>query len=690
MNDLAENAPAVPTKEGYSEDLKSKLSAVAIRLVDRFEQVSRSRNATETRWLKDLRQYKGIYEPETQKKLKSGKGRRSTYFARMTRTKVKAMDSRLMDMLFPVNNDKNWEINPTPKPEIGESPLVDSMVQEWRMTQVPAVAEQLGLRGDPSTFPPDAQAVLKQALLQVKPPSEVMQAITVEVAKAACANMSKEIDDQLTEIKHRDVCARVIHSGNLYGTGVLKSPLVQKKKRRKWANTPEGWKLTHEDVLLPYEECTSIWDYYPDETASCLDDCEIHFEFHAMNRSQVLGLIGMPGFEQSEDVIRAYVRDFRNGDHSPRSFETDLQTLNSDNDTANRQFNNRYRVLECWTQLQGVELLEAGLTEEDIQGADNVWCNIWMIGHFVIKVAIEPLPGKTHPYHVYYYDKDETSFWGQGIAENIRDDQAGLNATMRACMDNMGSTAGAMYEVNVDLLDNREDPKDVFPGRVFLRRGDARSRAVNDIQVESRISEFIAVRDHFSEMIHENTLPAYMHGDQNIQGAGKTMGGLSMLMGSANINVKEQVRHFDDGITRPAIEGLYHWNMEFNDKPEIKGDFVVAARGSSSLVAKEVRAQNLDWLLSITNNPTDQMLVKRQKLLGEAIKTRDLVDTDFIRTEEEFDAFKQTTAQLQEALAKVEQLTGLLQLAAKTAPRLMQDIQTQAAGDPTQQGATQQ
>lgn len=690
MSDTADQARALPTKEGYSEDLKGKLTNVAIRLVDRFEQVARARKATEDRWLKDLRQYRGVYEPETIKKLKSGKGRRSTYFARMTRTKVKAMDSRLMDMLFPVNNDKNWEINPTPKPEVGESPFVEELLNEWKMTQAPAVIEKLGLTGDPQTFPPDAQMMVQNALAQIQPPQEVIDSVMQEAAKKACANMSKEIDDQLTEIKHRDVCARVIHSGNLYGTGILKSPLVQKKKRRKWVSGLEGWQLTYEDVLLPYEECTSIWDYYPDETATTLDDCEIHFEFHAMNRSQVLGLIGMPGFEGSEEVIRAYMRDYRYGDHSPRSFETDLQGLNTDNDTANRQFNNRYRVLECWTQLQGVELLEAGLTEEDIQGADNVWCNIWMLGHFIIKIAVGPLPGKEHPYHVYYYDKDETSFWGQGIAENIRDDQSGLNATMRACMDNMGSTAGAMYEVNVDLLDAREDPRDVYPNRVFLRRGDARSRAVNDIQVNSRINEFLAMRDHYSEMIHENTLPAYMHGDQNIQGAGKTMGGLSMLMGSANINVKEQVRHFDDGITRPAIEGLYHWNMEFNEKVEIKGDFVVAARGSSSLVAKEVRAQNLDWLLTITNNPNDQMLVKRQKLLGEAIKTRDLVDTDFIRTEEEYDAFKQTADQLQSAMAEVERLNGLLQLAAKTAPRLMRDIQTQMADDTQQQeGAPQ-
>lgn len=680
MNDLATDPTrALPTKEGYSEDLKDKLTSVAIRLVDRFEQIAKNRKATEDRWLKDLRQYKGIYEPETMKRLTSGKGRRSTYFARMTRTKVKAMDSRLMDMLFPVNNDKNWEINPTPKPEVGESPMMAKLLDEWKASQAPAVAEQMGVT-DPEQITPEQQQSIAMAMSQLQPPQDVIDAAMMEAAKQACANMSKEIDDQLTEIKHRDVCATVIHSGNLYGTGILKSPLVQKKKRRKWAQGPEGWALTYEDVLLPYEECTSIWDYYPDETASKLEDCEIHFEFHAMNRSQVLALIGMPGFEQAEETIRSYLRDYRYGDHNPRSFETDLQTLNSDNDTANRQFHNRYRVLECWTQLQGVELLEAGFTEEELHGADNVWCNIWMLGHFIIKVAIGPLPGKDHPYHAYYYDKDETSFWGQGIAENIRDDQSGLNATMRACMDNMGSTAGAMYEVNVDLLDPREDPRDVYPNRVFLRRGDARSRAVNDIQVNSRINEFMAMRDHYSEMIHENTLPAYMHGDQNIQGAGKTMGGLSMLMGSANINVKEQVRHFDDGITRPAIEGMYHWNMEFNEKQDIKGDFVVAARGSSSLVAKEVRAQNLDWLLTITNNPNDQMLVKRQKLLGEAIKTRDLVDTDFIRTEEEYDAFKQTTAQLQAVTAEVEQLKGLLQLAAQTAPRLMRDIQEQAAG----------
>lgn len=72
-----------------------------------FEESENARKEIEDRWLTDLRQYRGQYDPDTISKMDPN---RSKAYIRITRTKVKTVDSRLCDFLFPANGDKNWGI----------------------------------------------------------------------------------------------------------------------------------------------------------------------------------------------------------------------------------------------------------------------------------------------------------------------------------------------------------------------------------------------------------------------------------------------------------------------------------------------------------------------------------------------------------------------------------------------------
>jgi hypothetical protein len=122
-----------------------------------------------------------------------------------------------------------------------------------------------------------------------------------------------------------------------------------------------------------------------------------------------------------------------------------------------------------------------------------------------------------------------------------------------------------------------------------------------------------------------------MYGDQQIGGAGKTATGLSMLMGAANVTLKDQVKNFDDGITIPFIRSLYFWNMEYNTKEYIKGDFNIVARGSTSLVAREVKAESLKEFMQVTGNEVDLRYLQRDNILREYAKVLDLDDLELIK-----------------------------------------------------------
>ena len=651
----------------FEPELVEKISSVGLKLYGRWDEIKRNRQSVEHRWLKDLRQWRGVYEPETRKELENQKTRSKT-FVRLTRTKVKAVDARLMEMLFPANNEKNWDIRATPNPDVAMTPLAQAMLEEKHEAMLQAMQqahEEQGLEGD---FDP----------ARVEIPGEMIEEVQREAAKETCENMKREIADQLAEIKHRDICGHVVHDGNLYGTGILKAPLVQERMRKKWVRGEDGsWQLSEVPQLLPYEEHVPIWDFYPDDNATEIDNCEIFFQFHRKSRHQLLDLATQPGFSDHADEIMAYAASIPAGSPDIRQFESEKSDTNDDNDGTKQVPDRRYALLECWAPLSGSDLMELGIDEDRQKdegvGLNGAWCTIWMLGPIIINVAIKPLPGLDHPFHAYYYDKDETSIWGNGLGEILRDPQIGINAATRGTMDNMAMTVGPQWDINVDLLEPGEQARKLHPNRIWLRNGESRDPVVRAIQVESRITEFLKIRDLFETEAHENTVPSYMHGESD-SGVGRTVGGLSMLMGAANINIKEQVRHFDDGITTPAIKGIYYWNMEFNEDESIKGDFDVVAQGSSSLVAKELRVQHLDFALSQSNNPEDGAIIDRRKLWEERFKVSDLGGTDIVRSEEDYDRVRLLEQQAQQLSQENQLMRVTLQRAQELAPGILGEL----------------
>jgi len=282
------------------------------------------------------------------------------------------------------------------------------------------------------------------------------------------------------------------------------------------------------------------------------------------------------------------------------------------------------------------DLIDFGIEIDEDQVGLEVAVNIWMIGDIVIKAMLSPIEGVVFPYHFYYYDKDDTSIWGEGIPTVMRHPQKLFNAGVRAMLDNAAIAAGPIIEANVDLLDMDEDPRDVYPFRVYLREGqgmEATAEAIRVHYMQPYTNEYMALIQFFMSAADEVTaIPRYLYGETNkIGGAGRTATGLSMLMGAANIALKDQIKNFDDGITVPFIKAMYFWNMDFSLKEYIKGDFNVVAKGSTSLIAREVQAESLSQFLNITNNEIDQMYLKRDSALRAMVKIMDLDDFDLIK-----------------------------------------------------------
>lgn len=635
-DEYTQAATAVFTAEASPRGFEV-LSALGVSLLFEFGQAESDRQMTEQRWLQDLRQYRGQYDPDV---LAAIGPHRSKSFVRKTRVKVKTVDSRCMDLLFPANSMRNWDVTPTPIPNV--TPEQKKQVIEL-LTQA---MQPQPVEGQPPAPP-------------VKPSRSDIDKAVKQMVKSAAEEMVKTIDDQLQEAKYKEAARQVIHSGNLYGTGILKAPLVERKVRQRFIHQGGKWVMRNETFVTPFVDYVPIWRFFPDMTATDIENCRYVYERHLMTKTAMLRLAEKKSFNGKK--IKEYVDSNPDGLVRPRYYDTELKAI-GERQATNDNKSGQYEVLERWGWLDAQALVSVGVKVPADRMHETFFSNVWLLPNGeVIKAVLQPINGVTWPYHLYYFDKDETSIFAEGLAAVMRDDQGMLNAGTRMILDNAAITAGPQLEVNMRLLTKNEKAEEMFPFKIWPRTGeDPTAHAVRVLDMPSHLPELQAIVGMFENNADEVTaIPRYMSGENATQGAAGTASGMSMLMGAASIVMKDLITAFDDGITKPFISALYRWNMQFNKNDKCKGDFNVVASGASSIVAKEVRAQQLDQFASLSANPMDAPYIKRDKLLRQRAEAHDLVDV--VKTEEEVAEEQNNPANAQ--AMQVQQLTQQLQVA---------------------------
>jgi len=609
-------------KDAAFNALQDFHSDIGTSLSQEWSEAEALKQYTERRHIRDLRQYRGQYDPEILKKIHPN---RSKAFIRLTRTKVKTFDARMMDVQFPANDDKNWVIQATPVPELS-APIVQDIAAQMMDSsgKVPTEAE--------------------------------IEDVIYKIADKAASGMEQEIADQLTEFDYRSVIRDVIHSGHIYGTGVLKGPMVKEVTIKRWHQTDTGeWKQLSFKRIIPTAQFVSIWDIYPDMSAKKLEDARYIWQKHLFTKNKFSQLAHRSDFNTA--AIKAIMHVHPDGNATYKHYEEQLRDMSSntssDGDTAPPKLE-KYEVHERWG-FMSIEDAKILLPKEP----ESTWekfvdpelaCNIWMVDNIIIKAVLSPIEGSILPYYFYYFDKDETSIFGDGLPAIMRDPQQLYNASIRAMLDNAAISAGPIIEANVDLLADGEDATQLFPFRIFQRTGtgiDAGQQAIRVSKLPSYTNEFLSLVGFFQDTADESTtVPRSLHGGTDTSGGAgnQTATGMSMLIGASNITLKDQVQFFDDGVTRKFIKNMYFWNMEFTEKENIRGDFNIIARGSKSLIAKEVKMEQINQFLALTNNETDLQYIKRDVLLRELAEIFDLDRLGFIRNEAEVTKNQQQSA----------------------------------------------
>ena len=153
-------------------------------------------------------------------------------------------------------------------------------------------------------------------------------------------------------------------------------------------------------------------------------------------------------------------------------------------------------------------------------------------------------------------------------------------------------------------------PKENPPFQLFH----IETRQVELTNIIMLCNQFIDVMSAVPQIIQGQT------GEVGSKQMQQTATGMALMHNSANTVFRAIVKNFDDDVTTPDIRRAYDWNMQFSDKPEIKGDYEVDARGSSVLLMRELQAQNLMVIaIQLGGHPIFGPMLRNRELLQQDI-----------------------------------------------------------------------
>ncbi len=606
-------------KKPYAEEYSPLVGYIR----NRFQQAETSRIYDEKRWLGAYRNYRGLYGPETAFR----DNEKSKVFVKITKTKVLASFGQIIEVLFgsgkfPIG------VEPTPVPE---EMAEYAHLKPQQMQQANGLAN--GELPNPYGFPGDGQAIprgatadmlmenlaqnYKELGLEEGPAPDSRSMPQIEPARIAAEKLQKVIHDQLEETDAIKSLRHVFFEMCLLGTGILKGPFNEDKIYNSWDKDPETGEETYIGKIktVPKLEAVSCWDFYSDPNATNMNDSEYVIQRHSFNRQQFADLIKRPMFDA--DAIRACLEMGPN--YQTRGYESSLY----DRENIESLYKNRFEIFEYWGLLDKRTAQEAGFKYND--ELDVVSVNVWICGNKVLRCVENPFTPTRLPYMVCPYELNPYQFFGIGIPENMRDSQQIMNGHARMAIDNLALSGNLVFDIDETLLVPGQDMK-VFPGKIFRRQSGQPGQAVHGLKFPSTTNENMMMFDRFRQLADESTgIPSYSHGTTGVQSTTRTAAGMSMLMGAAALSIKTVIKNIDDYLLKPLGKTLFYWNMQFNDdRPEIKGDLEIKARGTSSLMQKEVRSQRLMTFMQTAANPSLAPFVKWHTILKEVAKSLDI------------------------------------------------------------------
>ena len=638
------------TAGGLELDLEEDVRNRFVGLVqDRYANAEQARDFDEKRWLTAYHNFRGIYS----KNVRFRESEKSKVFVKVTKTKVLAAFGQLVDVIFGTGQFPIG-VRETRLPEgIAQythleagatgietsAPEYTAPVEEEMKPISPYDVGYAGDGRDKPLKPGETLTATKDVLSAAIEEAGVQfsqgaspdpQVLERSPAKEAARNMQTLIHDQIEESGGSSELRNALLESALFGTGIVKGPFNYNKTLSRWTKDDEGERVYDPiDVRVPRIEFVSIWDFFPDPSATSIEDCEYIVHRHKMNKSQLRALAKMPFF--NKDAIRECLQLGPN--YTEKDYEHELKDDQRTEEYGVAQF----EVLEYWGIMDAEYAREVGMElPDEVDDLDEVQVNAWVSNGKLLRGVVNPFTPYRLPYNAFPYERNPYSFFGIGVAENMDDSQQIMNGHARMAIDNLALAGSLVFDVDESALVGGQS-MDIYPGKVFRRQAGMPGQAIHGVKFPNTSQENMMMFDKFRQLADEQTgIPSYSHGQTGVQSMTRTASGMSMLLGAASLNIKTVIKNIDDFLLRPLGEAYYQWNMQFFEgELDIQGDLEVHAMGTNSLMQKEVRSQRLTMFLQTAQNPAIAPFVKISKIVSELAYSLDLDPDEILNDPEE-------------------------------------------------------
>lgn len=495
-------------------------------------------------------------------KLKGQQAHRSRVVVNIVRPKVDQAVARMCEILLPVD-DRNWGIRPTPIPA-----AIQELVGDMRQTVDPATKAPTGRTADD-----EVQGV-------------------VRAAREACAKMERVIDDRLTECGYNGQQRTAIEDGVRLGPAIMKGPYLTNQTSKSWTTNADGTSsMVVSRTVVPASMRCDPWDVYFDP--ACGNDHQRgsgYWHRRFVTRKELRALVGVTGFDA--DAISAVL-------------QTKPTRLAYAEGRVNRSLckEHSYELWEYHGEIEPEAMSYAsqntGDPLEDVEFGLLLMVNDKIIGAMESWIVDGSLP-----MDVWCWRKSDSDPYGYGLPWELEHQQRVVTAAWRQVMDNARATVGGQWIVKKKLVTPQDGSYEITPNKVWDANPDVEdvTKAFTVVNANSHLQELLLIAEAAMKYADQETsMPQIMGGEKG--SAPETVGGMVMLYNTAQAVLRMRVKLYDDHMTRPHIGRHYDWQMVNNSDPSIKHDMEVDARGSTTLLEKDIQNQTTMNLATVTSNP---------------------------------------------------------------------------------------
>lgn len=593
-----EQQALIEEAERLEAERKEALSTLAGSIERKFSDISGRRSRKEREWLDATRLYLGNLSaygrgtPTKERPHGDTNASKSSPEHNLVKQKCKTAIAQGISMQF-AGGDKNWDIQATPSPEI--DPI-----------QANIMAEEMEL----------------------------------------------EILDQLDECKYGMQCRKAIESRVNLGTGILKGPVPSKKGRIRYeAITDEIGNTVYIPSTTfdskPVVTWVDPWFFFPDDSVNCIDDAEFTTELHPMNKTQLEKLRNNPGFieEAIEELLKLKPDEYKSAA---------LTEYTSLTDSAVDLFKDKYAVIEYHGPVNATAFNALNVEtscEEYEEG--KYFGEVWVCQGKVIRLELSPLEAVHElPYAVCTWSDDPGSIFGFGLPLEIVDAQRIANAALAMLLDNSSDSSSPQVVINKSLVEPANGVWELSPGKAWLATdymlsSDSVQNAFqffNVPNVQEALTAVLGMAREFAQ--EESGIPQIAAGIQSPQVGSDSATGLAILQQASTTISDMLAETWDDRITEKIIRRMYHYNMQYNPNPAIKGDFEVDVKSSTEYRNKQLYIRDLEKLsVEAAQNPAMAEVINMQELTRARLSMMHLPTKTIIKTAEQIAQEQEQAAQ---------------------------------------------